>query len=246
MKVWCFAILQLKNFLRFNIRQKYYHWQKGRLTKWQCKSNPKNKSKICNVVAYPALALAYFALCNRPFAITCPCKMALSFLAASDRASYFFLLGIYILAFFHSPSGGRAGFGWEWVSLVWLKNFLLMTILAGGLHLYLYRWGKQADRLKFDRGMANRGGNRFTFNNQVYDNMFWSLASGVSFWTAYESLLLWAHANDVGFWTGHNDNIYLFIGLFLVIPMWNSFWFFVFIARSLAALISPGPSSASS
>ena len=118
------------------------------------------------------------------------------------------------------------GFAWQWISLVWLKNITLMTVLAGGLHLYLYRWGRQADRLKFDRGKANRGGNRFTFNNQVWDNIFWSLASGVTIWTGFESLMLWAHANDVGFWTGYGDNLYLFIGLFLVAPIWNSFWFF--------------------
>jgi len=118
------------------------------------------------------------------------------------------------------------GFAWQWISLVWLKNITLMTVLAGGLHLYLYRWGRQADRLKFDRGKANRGGNRFTFNNQVWDNIFWSLASGVTIWTGLESLMLWAHANDVGFWTGYGDNLYLFIGLFLVAPIWNSFWFF--------------------
>ena len=31
----------------------------------------------------------------------------------------------------------------SWVSLVWAKNVGLMMALAGGLHLYLYRWSSQ-------------------------------------------------------------------------------------------------------
>lgn len=119
-----------------------------------------------------------------------------------------------------------AGFDINWVALVWLKNICLMSVIAGGLHLYLYRWGKQGKARKFDRSMANKDAARFTFKNQVYDNMFWTLISGVTVWTAFEALLLWAQANDIGWWLSFTENPVLFIGLFIVIPSWNSFWFF--------------------
>jgi lathosterol oxidase len=32
---------------------------------------------------------------------------------------------------------------------------------------------------------------KFTFGDQVWDNMFWTLAWGVPIWTAYECGLLW-------------------------------------------------------
>ena len=101
-----------------------------------------------------------------------------------------------------------------------------MTVLAGGLHLYLYRWGKQGQARKFDRSMANKDAGRFTFGNQVYDNIFWSLVSGVTIWTGFETLLLWAQANGIGYWISPSDHPVLFIALFIVIPSWNSFWFF--------------------
>ena len=74
--------------------------------------------------------------------------------------------------------------------------------------------------------MANKDAKRFTFGNQVCDNMFWTLFSGVTIWTGFEILLLWAKANDIGYWFSFSDNPILFIGLFIVIPSWNSFWFF--------------------
>ena len=101
-----------------------------------------------------------------------------------------------------------------------------MTVLAGSLRLYLYRWGKQGQARKFDRSMANKDAGRFTFGNQVYDNIFWSLVSGVTIWTGFETLLLWAQANGIGYWISPSDNPVLFIALFVVIPSWNSFWFF--------------------
>ncbi|MGB0810713.1 MAG: sterol desaturase family protein, partial [Candidatus Puniceispirillaceae bacterium] len=118
------------------------------------------------------------------------------------------------------------GFELSWIALVWIKNICLMTVLAGGLHLYLYRWGKQGQARKFDRSMANKDAGRFTFGNQVYDNIFWSLVSGVTIWTGLETLLLWAQANGIGYWISPSDNPVLFIALFIVIPSWNSFWFF--------------------
>ena len=37
----------------------------------------------------------------------------------------------------------------------------------------------------------------FKFNNQVYDNIFWSVASGVTVWTFYEVLYFSAVANEL-------------------------------------------------
>ncbi|EHI48357.1 sterol desaturase [SAR116 cluster alpha proteobacterium HIMB100] len=118
------------------------------------------------------------------------------------------------------------GFEFSWIALVWVKNIGLMTVLAGGLHMYLYSWGGQGKARKFDRSMANKDASRFTFGHQLYDNIFWSLVSGVSIWTGFEALLLWAQANTIGYWTSFSDNPVLFIALFVVIPSWNSFWFF--------------------
>ena len=122
-----------------------------------------------------------------------------------------------------------------------------MTVLAGGLHLYLYRWGKQGQERKFDRSMANKDAGRFNFGNQVYDNIFWSLVSGVTIWTGFETLLLWAQANVIGYyWIITSDSPVLFIALFIVIPSLEQFLVFLYSPRlALAAFIPACPSRAS-
>ena len=69
-----------------------------------------------------------------------------------------------------------------------------MTV-AGGLHLFFYTLKKQDNNLKYDTKVSDKS-KRFTFGLQVFDNMFWSLASGVTIWTFYQILLLWSYAND--------------------------------------------------
>ncbi len=114
----------------------------------------------------------------------------------------------------------------EWVAILYLRNLALITVVAGGLHLYFYRYRKQGDTHRYDNRALRTDSKAFTFNNQVYDNMFWTLGSGVAFWTAYEALMLWAMAN------GHipilhwDDNPAWFVALLVLTPVWISFHFY--------------------
>ena len=72
-----------------------------------------------------------------------------------------------------------------------------MLLVAGGLHLYFYTFGRQGAERKFDpRGMGTND-RKFFARNQVWDNMLWTCASGVTIWTAYEAGFMWAYANDL-------------------------------------------------
>ena len=53
----------------------------------------------------------------------------------------------------------------------------------------------EAGTNSIQRKWPDENAERFTFNNQTYDNMFWTLASEVPIWTCYEVLLLWGYAN---------------------------------------------------
>ena len=48
---------------------------------------------------------------------------------------------------------------------------------------------------KFNGSWLAVNNRRFLFKDQVKDNMFWSLISGVTIWTLYETLILWSFAN---------------------------------------------------
>ncbi|MFK8083968.1 MAG: sterol desaturase family protein [Granulosicoccus sp.] len=113
-----------------------------------------------------------------------------------------------------------------WVAQMFLRNILLITAVAGALHFFLHRRKTQGKRLKFDPEDVNAKGRRYTFNSQLGDNIFWTLTSGVFFWTAFEVLMLWAMANGYApmlLWT---QNPVWFVVLFFLTPLWISFHFY--------------------
>jgi sterol desaturase/sphingolipid hydroxylase (fatty acid hydroxylase superfamily) len=112
------------------------------------------------------------------------------------------------------------------VAKLYVRNILLLSAVAGGLHLYFYTFTQQGQKLKYDPRPLSKSGRQFTLGGQVRDNMFWSLGSGVFFWTSYEALMFWAMANGwapVLLWV---DNPVWFILLFLLTPIWISFHFY--------------------
>lgn len=115
---------------------------------------------------------------------------------------------------------------WSWVLAILAINFAAVLIVAGTLHTYLYIIAGQEMRLKFDvRPMAKS--KLFTFGNQVWDNMFWTLASGVPIWSAWVVLYFCLAANDhiptIG---SFQESPIWFVLLFFVIRFWQSFHFY--------------------
>lgn len=114
-----------------------------------------------------------------------------------------------------------------WVSAIWLRNALLLTLIAGSLHLWFYIRKGQGKRLKYDPRDLARDNGRFWFRDQVKDNMFWSIASGVTIWTGFEVLYFWAAANEVVPGLAWRQNPVWFGLCFVLIPIWSSFHFYV-------------------
>lgn len=113
-----------------------------------------------------------------------------------------------------------------WIAEMYARNLVLLSLVAGGLHLYFYTWRRQGQRLKFDPRDLMTASRAFTFNSQVRDNIFWSLGSGVAFWTAYEVAMFWAMANGYAPVLRLSDNPVWFAALFFLTPMWISFHFY--------------------
>lgn len=132
---------------------------------------------------------------------------------------------IYLLAlaiftwFYFSPALERCReFSFDWIAQIWVRNLLLMLVVAGGLHLYLYTLRKQGDIGKYDPREMVRNSKLFHFNNQVHDNMFWVMTSAVGFWTLYEVLMMWAYANGYAPMMTFSENPAWFIFLLFVTP----------------------------
>ena len=127
---------------------------------------------------------------------------------------------------FQPPLEQSQSFQFEWIALMWLRNLILMIVVAGGLHLYFYVYRLQDDERRFDSRKFGKG-RPFTFRDQVLDNMFWTLLSGVTVWTGYEVLLIWGFANGYLEIMQFAQNPIWFIAIFILVPIWESFYFFL-------------------
>lgn len=151
---------------------------------------------------------------------------------AVSTSSCLALLAAVLWTTLQAPISSYQEFEIAWLLETHIRNLCLMTAVAGGLHLYLYTFRRQADELKFDPRHFETDHRRFTFNNQVFDNIFWTLASGVTFWTVWECVMMWGYAN------GHipmlvwNDNPVWFVLLFPLLAMFHDMHFY-FVHRAL-------------
>ena len=135
-------------------------------------------------------------------------------------------LALVTVTWFQPPLEVTRTLSLDWILGLYVRNLLLFTTIAGGLHLYLYRWRVQGDRLKFDARPLAAKARQFTLGGQVRDNMLWSLASGVTVWTFYEVVLFWAMANGWAPVLTWETSPLWFVALFFLIPIWESFYFY--------------------
>lgn len=149
-------------------------------------------------------------------------------------------VGLAVVAWLYLNPAMPQGFGavgsdgafLSWIGLSHLRNLALMALVAGGLHLYLITWKHQGLSLKYDGRDQARDSTTHTFGNQVHDNIFWTLASGVTVWTLYEAIVLLAQADGWAPLLTWADSPVWFVLLFLLIPIWNSGHFY-FVHRLL-------------
>ncbi len=113
-----------------------------------------------------------------------------------------------------------------WLFALWARNAIMMAVFATSLHLWLYTWKKQGMDYKYDRRGIAANNRNFTFNSQLWDNVFWTMASGVTVWTIYEAIMWWAYSNGHAPLITFGGNPVWFILLFLLIPVWHSFHFY--------------------
>lgn len=113
-----------------------------------------------------------------------------------------------------------------WIGFILGRNVALVILVTGFWHVLLYVRRCQGTDYKYDTRWPSKNNPLFTFNDQVRDNVFWALVSGVPIWTAYEVLMLWGHANG---WLPYADwgvsPVYCSL-LLLAIPLLHEMHFY--------------------
>ena len=115
---------------------------------------------------------------------------------------------------------------WGWVMRVWLANLVPQCLIASTLHYWLITRKGQGDATKFDPRDQVSDNGTFTFRNQLYDNMFWHIASGITLWSMAQVLVFWAMANGYAPTFFFPENPVWFVAFFVLLPIWSSFHFY--------------------
>jgi sterol desaturase/sphingolipid hydroxylase (fatty acid hydroxylase superfamily) len=141
-------------------------------------------------------------------------------------ALIFLLLAVGVYQFLVIDVSKMATLSFTWIGEILLRNLIIFILFAGSMHVYLFSFSKQGQLFKFDLREQMKNNPSFTFRDQVLDNMFWSLASGVTIWTLYEVMYFWGIANGViPSLTFIGNEIWFFVWM-LVLPLLHSSHFY--------------------
>jgi sterol desaturase/sphingolipid hydroxylase (fatty acid hydroxylase superfamily) len=113
-----------------------------------------------------------------------------------------------------------------WIALVLLRNAAILVGWYGLFHLRLYVKRTQDTRFKYNRRWPAPRSERFSFGSQLRDNVFWTLASGLPIWTAWEVATLWLSARGTIRWIGWADHPVWFVVWLFIIPLWREVHFY--------------------
>jgi sterol desaturase/sphingolipid hydroxylase (fatty acid hydroxylase superfamily) len=136
--------------------------------------------------------------------------------------------GLAVLAWlFFTPSLAQtATFKVGWIAEIYLRDVVLLILVAGGLHLRLYITHGQGTKFKYtNKWLASRDP-KFLFHSQVWDNVFWNLTSGALIWTAYEAVTLWAFSNHIIPYLDWRVHPVWGVLLMLLVPFLRQFHFY--------------------
>ena len=113
-----------------------------------------------------------------------------------------------------------------WIVYILVRNLILIMLVAGAWHLWLYVKKAQGTDWKYSNRWLARDNPIFMFHNQLYDNIFWTVVSAVPIWTAYEVVTLWGYANGYFPYVSWHDHPIYFVALMCFIPIIRELHFY--------------------
>lgn len=114
-----------------------------------------------------------------------------------------------------------------WIAFIFFRNAILTLAFYGGWHVRLYILKKQGLAFKFNGKWPAKNNSAFMFHSQTPDNIFWTFASGLPFWTAFEVLMMWAWANNLLPWVSFQDHPVYCTFLMLMVPIFRDLHFYL-------------------
>ncbi|WP_299799538.1 sterol desaturase family protein [uncultured Ruegeria sp.] len=136
------------------------------------------------------------------------------------------LFALITVTFFLPAFSDMQGVSIDWMIQIAAIYFGAVILLGTILHLYLYVFAGQKTRQKFDVRPMEKS-SRFTFGDQVWDNVFWTLVSAVVCLSGWSILYFFLASNGwVPTLNGFSASPVWFILFFFVLRFWQSFHFY--------------------
>ncbi len=148
-------------------------------------------------------------------------------LKKSDR-TIFLVLALFTYFFLIPPMQEMATIKISWISKLIIRNYIFILIVAGGLHWWFFIKKGQGENFKYDTKKRNNKSKIFTFNNNTYDNIFWTLVYGLPIWIFFEAILFWSFASGVIDIFYFSDGWLWFCLWFPLLQIWQSFHFYCY------------------
>ena len=139
----------------------------------------------------------------------------------------YLILTIFVWMFLTPSVEVMKTYSLDWISLVFIRNVVLTILIVGAWHFFLYMRKTQNTEFKYNKNWPDDKKNKtFLFQSQTYDNIFWTFASGVPIWTAYETLMYWAYCSGKIPWIDPSLNPVWFVVLLCLVPMIHETYFY--------------------
>jgi sterol desaturase/sphingolipid hydroxylase (fatty acid hydroxylase superfamily) len=119
-----------------------------------------------------------------------------------------------------------ATFSLGWIGVVLVRNAVILLAWYGLAHVRLYTRRTQDSRFKYNGRWPAAKSDRFTLGSQLRENMFWTLASGLPIWTAWDVVTLRLFSSGRISWLNWASNRAWFMAWFLLIPLWREVHFY--------------------
>lgn len=116
-------------------------------------------------------------------------------------------------------------FQFGWIAQVYLVNLVALAVWTSLWYARFYIQRAQDTEYKYNKRWP-KNTETFMFGSQLLDNMFWTLVSGVTIWTAYLVVTLWAMANGWLPYLDIGEHPYYFALFMFMIGLFREFHFY--------------------
>ena len=142
---------------------------------------------------------------------------------------FYGVMGLLIYLFLTPDFEVAKDLNFSWMYPILIRNFLIIFIFFGFLHMRLYIFQSQKNLFKYHAKFSEGNKKKFLFGNQVYDNMAYSLISGSFFITFYEVIALWLYSNNFFYFSSvnWNDNLIYCVILLFLLPIYKDAHFYL-------------------